>query len=732
MEKLIADNKKNINIFENDDPILIFIASLSLGGAEKIVIDWATSESLRGRKVELAVLHSVNYEFHVPKSILLLRRKKITSISSFLTALCDRWKIFDTPISTHLIKDNILNFILNKGLFVVPVIHNDINGWKNDPLFFNDKKIQNIVACADFVEEKMRTNGYKNNINVIKHKPKINYNLVTNLNKRLEVREKFKVESDCLLVGCIGSIKHQKNYLKAIDILFELNKIRKAKLVIFGGVINEDSHKILNDIYNLSKKYKLDDNLILTGFVDDIENYFPAIDVLLNCSLFEGFPIGIQEALISGIPAVVSDISGNNEIKDKKIFFVKSSDSNETFAKKISSLPIRTDLIFNKSIDISRIWSLSTAISNNPTENIENLFVTSNLNAGGAQRSLVNLTKKMNNENFNNFEIAVCNPHSNSYFSDDLINSNINIFQLSKSRDVFDLTRSLLINISKKQVKNVLFWNLDPKIKLLLSMFAKKDLKIIDVSPGGYAFEELDATLEFQNSINYSSDDFYNRLNHLVLKYDAPKNEIPKILQKKYSVINNGVVFVDNINQKNSDTIKFLVSGRITPSKHSLSIIKAYKEFFKVHKNSEIHFYGQSEERDSNYLNEVIAISEDLPVFFHGSNPELTYLKDHYDANIVLGSNQGCPNTVLEAFSSNKFVIANNSGGTSELVKNNKTGIMISENFSQDELINALLYFKNLSLNDKNEMILNANNLISENFSMNKMFINYKNMLNQI
>ena len=60
----------------------------------------------------------------------------------------------------------------------------------------------------------------------------------------------------------------------------------------------------------------------------------------------------------------------------------------------------------------------------------------------------------------------------------------------------------------------------------------------------GYAFEELDATLEFQNSINYSSDDFYNRLNHLVLKYDAPKNEIPKILQKKYSVINNGVVFV--------------------------------------------------------------------------------------------------------------------------------------------------------------------------------------------
>lgn len=128
----------------------------------------------------------------------------------------------------------------------------------------------------------------------------------------------------------------------------------------------------------------------------------------------------------------------------------------------------------------------------------------------------------------------------------------------------------------------------------------------------------------------------------------------------------------------------------------------------------------------------MIAISEDLPVFFHGSNPELTYLKDHYDANIVLGSNQGCPNTVLEAFSSNKFVIANNSGGTSELVKNNKTGIMISENFSQDELINALLYFKNLSLNDKNEMILNANNLISENFSMNKMFINYKNMLNQI
>ena len=30
MEKLIADNKKNINIFETMIPILIFIASLSL------------------------------------------------------------------------------------------------------------------------------------------------------------------------------------------------------------------------------------------------------------------------------------------------------------------------------------------------------------------------------------------------------------------------------------------------------------------------------------------------------------------------------------------------------------------------------------------------------------------------------------------------------------------------------------------------------------------------------
>jgi hypothetical protein len=57
------------------------------------------------------------------------------------------------------------------------------------------------------------------------------------------------------------------------------------------------------------------------------------------------------------------------------------------------------------------LWNLAGIYSNNLVDNKEVLFVTANLNAGGAQRSLVNLTSHLKD-----IDIAVCNYSTNDYF----------------------------------------------------------------------------------------------------------------------------------------------------------------------------------------------------------------------------------------------------------------------------------------------------------------------------
>src|SRR5262249_61705602 len=63
------------------------------------------------------------------------------------------------------------------------------------------------------------------------------------------------------------------------------------------------------------------------------------------------------------------------------------------------------------------------------------LFVTANLNAGGAQRSLVNLSTALGAVRF---EIAVTGDSTAAYFFDTLWRSGVDVYRTAASRDPFD------------------------------------------------------------------------------------------------------------------------------------------------------------------------------------------------------------------------------------------------------------------------------------------------------
>ena len=65
--------------------------------------------------------------------------------------------------------------------------------------------------------------------------------------------------------------------------------------------------------------------------------------------------------------------------------------------------------------------------------------------------------------------------------------------------------------------------------------------------------------------------------------------------------------------------------------------------------------------------------------FLHGPAFDAPQRMGGFDIALVLGEHQGCPNAVLEAMAAGLPVVANDSGGTRELVVDGRTGVLLPD-----------------------------------------------------
>jgi glycosyltransferase involved in cell wall biosynthesis len=305
------------------------------------------------------------------------------------------------------------------------------------------------------------------------------------------------------------------------------------------------------------------------------------------------------------------------------------------------------------------------------------LFVTANLNAGGAQRSLVNLALALQSDL--DFEIAVCGNSSSAHFARTLRETGVRVARSAESRDCFDHAEAIVRHMCAKRIGTVCFWNVDAKVKLLLcKALAGVRVRLLDVSPGDYSFEEMDATCEFQEWIAFSGDEYYTRLDGLVMKY---RGTAPG---RKITVIPNGVptqpTAAAAAQGGSSRRPRIVMSGRIAPSKFLVEAVAAMRMLWRDHAGAELHVLGSAEARHAAYasaLLEAIGEERDVRVFLHGAAFDTPLRLREFDVALVLGENQGSPNAVLEALAAGVPVVANDSGGTRELVIDGKTGVLL-------------------------------------------------------
>lgn len=119
--------------------------------------------------------------------------------------------------------------------------------------------------------------------------------------KREAIRDELKI-GEQFIIGHIGRINEQKNQEYLLKVFEKIVPMQKnAILLLVGTGPNSDRIRDCIDSHPYKKQ------IFLYGETDNPTAFYSAMDVFAFPSKFEGFPVVLLEAQISGLPCVVSD-----------------------------------------------------------------------------------------------------------------------------------------------------------------------------------------------------------------------------------------------------------------------------------------------------------------------------------------------------------------------------------------------------------------------------------------
>jgi len=173
-----------------------------------------------------------------------------------------------------------------------------------------------------------------------------------------------------------------------------------------------------------------------------------------------------------------------------------------------------------------------------------------------------------------------------------------------------------------------------------------------------------------------------------------------------------------------------VVSGRVAPSKFLVEIIAAMRIVWASIPDARLHLLGTVELRHREYgdlVFEAIGSELDRRVIFHGAAFDAPERLATFDVALVIGHHQGSPNAVLEAMAAGLAVVANDSGGTRELVLGERTGILLPDREPPTIAQSLLRLMQNERLASRLARAGRAH--VEKRFSMERMAKAYRRLL---
>ena len=177
----------------------------------------------------------------------------------------------------------------------------------------NSKGLYDFILQNNFTQSnklKIIANGSSNGIDTTFFSP----DQVTEL-ERVTLREKLNIQPDDFVFVFVRRIVSDKGINELIKAFSQLQAVENnepagIKLLLVGGLEND------LDPLNPETLAEINQNkdIISVGFQQDVRSFFAIADALIFPSYREGFPNVVMQAGAMGLPSIVSDINGCNEI----------------------------------------------------------------------------------------------------------------------------------------------------------------------------------------------------------------------------------------------------------------------------------------------------------------------------------------------------------------------------------------------------------------------------------
>lgn len=164
----------------------------------------------------------------------------------------------------------------------------------------------NIIAVAESAKEELVGRGIEpQKITVI-----INGSIPLKKYSKEEIKrtkDSLNISDRDFVVGMVARLEEYKGHKTLIK---SAKLSMDAKDCIKFIVLGDGSRR--EELLDLCKKLDIDNRIIFTGFVDNVEKYMNIFDLNINCSTgTETSCLAISEGLSIGVPIIASDFGGN-------------------------------------------------------------------------------------------------------------------------------------------------------------------------------------------------------------------------------------------------------------------------------------------------------------------------------------------------------------------------------------------------------------------------------------
>jgi len=143
-----------------------------------------------------------------------------------------------------------------------------------------------------------------------------------------------------IMVANLHEFKDHLTLIKAMPIVLEKFSTLNIKLYLVGR-----KSKFSENILRLITQLKIENNVVINGFVENVNHEILNCELSVFCSNKEGLPNGILECMALGMPVIASKINGAiDALGINYLYFSKPSDPID-LAEKISMFIENRDLL---------------------------------------------------------------------------------------------------------------------------------------------------------------------------------------------------------------------------------------------------------------------------------------------------------------------------------------------------------------------------------------------------